>query len=47
MYDRVITIVKTKIGETSEFLIIVGLHHKSILSLYLFILVMDKLTKHI
>ena len=47
MYDRAITIVKTMIGETSEFPIIVGLHQRSALSLYLFALVMDELTKHI
>ena len=47
MYDRAITIVKTTIGETSEFPITVGLHQGSALSLYLFALVMDELTKHI
>ena len=35
MYDRAITIIKTTIGETSEFLIIVGLHQGSTLSPYL------------
>ena len=47
MYDGAITIVKTIIGETSEFLITVHLHQRSTLSSYLFILVMDELIKHI
>ena len=47
MYDKAITIVKTTTGETSEFLITVGLHQGSALSPYLFVLVMDKLTKYI
>ena len=47
MYDRAITIVKTTIGETSEFPITVGLHQGSALSPYLFALVMDELTMHI
>ena len=47
MYDREITIIKTTIGETSEFSITIGLHQGSALSLYLFALVMDELTKHI
>ena len=47
MYDRAITIVKTTIGETSEFSITVGLHQGSVLSPYLFALVMDELTMHI
>ena len=46
-YDRAITIVKTTIGETSEFSITVGLHQGSALSPYLFVLVMDELTMHI
>ena len=44
---RVITIVKTTIEKTSEFLITVCLHQGSVLSPYLFALVMDELTKHI
>ena len=47
MYDKVIIIVKTTIGETSEFSITIGLHQGSILSPYLFALVMDELTMHI
>ena len=47
MYDRAITIVKTMIRETSEFSITVGLHQGSALSLYLFALGLDELTKHI
>ena len=35
------------IGETSEFSIIVALHEGSMLSLYLFALIIDELTKHI
>ena len=46
-YDRAIIIVKTTIGETSEFPITVGLHQGSALSPYLFALVMDELTMHI
>ena len=47
MYDRAITIVKTTIGETSEFPITVGFHQGSALSPYLFALVIDELTKYI
>ena len=49
MWDnkRAITIVKTTIGETSEFPITVGLHQGCALSPYLFALVMDELTMHI
>ena len=47
MYDRAITIVKMTIGETSEFPIIVGLHQRFALNPYLFVLVMDEITKHI
>ena len=43
MYDRAITIVKTTIGETSEFPITIDLHQRSALSPYLFALVMDEL----
>ena len=46
-YDRAITIVKTTIGETSEFSITISLHQGSALILYPFALVMDELTKHI
>ena len=41
------TIVKTTIGETSEFSINLGLHQGSALNPYLFALVMDELTMHI
>ena len=34
-------------GERNEFVIIVGLHQGSTLSPYLFVLVMDELTRHI
>ena len=47
IYNSIITIIKTIIEETSEFLIIIGLYQGSILSTYLFILVRDELTKYI
>ena len=47
MYNRAITIVKITIKETSDFSITVSLHQGSTLSLYLFTLVIDELTKHI
>ena len=47
MYDGVIASVRTTGGETSEFVITVGLHQGSTLSPYLFVLVMDELTRHI
>lgn len=34
-------------GETREFAIIVGLHQGLALSLYIFVLVLDELTRHI
>ena len=45
MYDRAIIMVKTTIGETNEFQITVGLHQGFVLSLYLFVLVIDELIK--
>lgn len=45
MYERMITSVKTTRRETSKFTITVGLHQGSSLSLYLFVLVIDELTK--
>ena len=45
MYDRAVTSVRTSRGMTSEFPITIGLHQGSTLSLYLFALVMDELTK--
>lgn len=35
MYDRVVIIVRTTCGNTSEFLIVVGLHLELTLSLFL------------
>ena len=47
MYDGVVTMIRSSAGETSEFSIIVGLHQGSILSPYLFVLVMNELTRYI
>ena len=47
MYDGAIASVRSTGGETSEFVITVGLHQGSTLSPYLFALVMDELTRHI
>ncbi|KAL4196363.1 hypothetical protein AMTRI_Chr04g245790 [Amborella trichopoda] len=47
MYDEALTSVRTISGETSEFSVTVGLHQGSTLSPYLFVLVMDSLTRHL
>src|SRR4029450_2942072 len=47
MYDGCGTIVRTPVGEISDFSIIVGLHQGSALSPYLFALIMDELTRYI
>ena len=47
MYDGVVTIIRSSAGETSVFPITIVLHQGSVLSPYLFALVMDELTKHI
>ena len=47
MYDGAIASVRTTGRETNEFVITVGLHQGSTLSPYLFVLVMDELTRHI
>ncbi|KAL4204701.1 hypothetical protein AMTRI_Chr01g111220 [Amborella trichopoda] len=47
MYKGVLTSVWTISGETSEFSVIVGLHQRSTLIPYFFVLVMDNLTKHL
>ncbi|KAL4198768.1 hypothetical protein AMTRI_Chr03g47660 [Amborella trichopoda] len=47
MYDGTVTSVRTTSGETSEFSVTIGLHQGSTLSLYLFVLVMDYLTRHL
>ena len=47
MHDKAITFVKTTIRETNEFLIIIYLYQRFVLSSYLFILVIYELTKYI
>ena len=47
MYEGVVIIIRSTVGETSEFPITVGLHQGSTLSLYLFALVMDELMRNI
>ncbi|RCU37768.1 hypothetical protein DVA76_17955, partial [Acinetobacter baumannii] len=47
MYDGVITSVRTTSGETSVLPITVGLHQGSTLSLYLFVVIMVELTRHL
>ena len=46
MYSEAMTTVRTVVGETNDFSITVGLHQGSALSPYLFVLVMDELTRH-
>ena len=46
MYSRAMTIVRIVVGQTNDFPITVGLHKGSVLSPYLFALVMDELTRH-
>jgi hypothetical protein len=46
MYDNVVTSVRTSDGDTNDFLINIGLYQGSALSLYLFVLVMDEVTRH-
>ena len=47
MYDGVVTNVRTCGGITSDFSITIGLHQGSVLSLFLFAIVMDELTRAI
>ena len=47
MYDRVVVNVRTCGGITNDFSIIIGLHQESALSPFLFVIVMDKLTRAI
>jgi hypothetical protein len=47
MYDGVMTSVRTKDGDTKYFPLTIGLHHGSILSSYLFTLVLDVFTEHV
>jgi hypothetical protein len=47
MYDNVVTSVRTSDGDTNDFPINIGLHQGSVLSPYLFTLVMDEVTRDI
>ena len=47
MYDGATTTVKSEAGSTEEFKVGVGLHQGSALSLFLFAIIMDKLTEDI
>ena len=47
IYNKVVTNVRTNDGDTSDFLINIGLHQESALSPYLFALVMDEVTRDI
>ena len=47
MYDNIVTSVRTNDGDTNDFSINIGLHQGSALSLYLFALVMDEVTRDI
>jgi hypothetical protein len=47
MYDNVVTSVRTSDGDINDFLINIGLHQVSILSPYLFALVIDEVTRDI
>jgi hypothetical protein len=47
MYDNIVTSVQTSDRDTNDFPINIGLHQGSALSLYLFALVMDEVTRDI
>jgi hypothetical protein len=47
MYDNIVSSVRTSDKDTNDFLINIGLHQGSALSLYLFTLVMDEVTRDI
>jgi hypothetical protein len=47
MYNNVVTSVRTSDEDTNDFLINIGLHQGSVLSPYLFALVMDEVTRDI
>ena len=47
MYEGVVTTIRSPAGETNEFPITLGLHQESILSPYLFTLVMDEFMRNI
>jgi hypothetical protein len=47
MYDNIVISVRTSDGDTNDFLINIRLHQGSVLSPYLFALVMDEVTRDI
>jgi hypothetical protein len=47
MYDNVVTSVRTSNRDTNDFSINIELHQRSVVSPYLFALVMDEVTKDI
>jgi hypothetical protein len=47
LYDNIVTSVRTSEGDTNDFLINIGLHQGSVLTPYLFALVMDDVTRDI
>jgi hypothetical protein len=47
MYDNIVTSVRTSDEDTNDFSINIGLHQGSVLSPYLFALVMDEVTRDI
>ena len=47
MYNNVVTSVQTNDGDIDDFPIRIGLHQESALSPYLFVLVMDGVTRDI
>jgi hypothetical protein len=47
MYDNIVTSVRTSDGDTNDFPINIGPHQGSVLSPYLFALVMDEVTRDI
>ena len=46
MHNGAMTTMRTVVGKSNDFPITIGLHQGSVLSPYLFALVMDELTKH-
>jgi hypothetical protein len=47
MYNNVVTSIQTSDRDTNDFLINIGLHQESVMSPYLFALVMDEVTREI
>ena len=47
MHGRAVTSVRTTCGDISEFSVTIGLHQRSVLSLYLFALIIGELTAYI